>query len=172
MRKDLVEILEFLAGREDYVIFAGFAAFLHTGVPASPDIDVFLNQLPSTEAVLGHFITRGWKRHRREGKSGEWEVVTALRGRTTFDICWSLNASSVLVPDATTMLFQGLSLRVISREAMFLTRLVSLSSPGRTSAKSRRDRRVLAALRPLVVPDRVADLAARMAGSFWISGKC
>jgi len=47
--KEMHELLDFLSQKDDYAIFAGFAAQLLLGIKASPDIDILVRSKDKAE---------------------------------------------------------------------------------------------------------------------------
>jgi hypothetical protein len=164
------EILTYLSGQTGYAIFAGLAARIHVGTPCSPDVDVFFDTLERVDQVIRDMADRGWSAAKSMGEEEVWTVSTLEKGGTSFDICWSQNASDVLIPEAVSIEFSSYVLSVVSLEALFLTKLLQLSLPNRSPGKTARDRATIEGLRSRIRPDQLRRLASSLRDEVWQRG--
>ncbi|MBU6998121.1 MAG: hypothetical protein HXS51_06765 [Theionarchaea archaeon] len=165
---EMEEIISYLSGRDDYAIFAGFAAFLHTGVEPSPDIDILIDLPEKVGKIMEDFLEKGWKRICYS--SQHFVTGTVKNHDTTLDICFSPPACHALLPGRTTISYEGTPLLVITPEALFLTKMNQLTSPLRTDAKTARDRQVIEILRKKIEVSALRELLDNLEDSFWTLG--
>ncbi len=163
------EILDYLQTKEDYALFAGFAAFLHTGVEPSPDIDVFFSSAAAVKASTDDFTTKGWNRI-RTGYTDDYFMNTVEKNGTTFDIIYSAPAKEVLLPHKVRVRFKGTYLYTISVEALLLTKMNQLTSLERSDYKTKRDREVIHILRQKIDVQELRELLKDVKDSFWVKG--
>ena len=64
------EIIDYLCTRDNYVICAGFAAHLHTGVESSADIDIFVAR-EEISKIAEEFEQKGWKVTKTTDRDGQ-----------------------------------------------------------------------------------------------------
>lgn len=168
--KEIDELLDYLEPREDYAIFAGFAAFLHVGLEPSPDVDIYVSAPKRAERIARGLSAGGWARTRTE--SGEHLLLNTLaKGETTLDIMYSALASRCWLPTREVAWHQGRRLLVISPEALLLTKMNMLSWVGRASPKLERDRATIDALRKKIDTGRLRGLIAGLPDPFWTEGQ-
>jgi hypothetical protein len=165
---EMEETLSYLSGKEDYALFAGFAAFLYTGVEPSPDIDILVDQPESVRKIIGDFIQKGWEKTRYFGE--QFVMGTVKSGDTTLDICFSQPGRTIFFPQRVTVYYKGAPLLVITPEALLLTKMNQLTSPERTDAKTARDRQVIEILREKIDVSRLRELVNSLEDTFWTKG--
>lgn len=165
---EMEEILSYLSGKGDYALFAGFAAFLYTGVEPSSDIDIFVDQPESVRKIIGDFIQKGWEK--THYFSEQFTMGTVKSHDTTLDICFSPPARTVFFPQRVTVYYKGTPLLVITPEALLLTKMNQLTSPQRTDAKTVRDRQVIEILRKKIDASRLRELVNNLEDTFWTQG--
>ncbi|MBU7013940.1 MAG: hypothetical protein HXS52_08150 [Theionarchaea archaeon] len=165
---EMEEIMSYLSGRDDYALFAGFAAFLYTGIEPSSDIDIFVDLPEKVEEIIEDFLKKGWKR--TQYCSQQFVTGTVKSHDTTLDLCFSPPAHNVLIPERITTHYKGIPLLVITPEALLLTKMSQLTSPLRTDAKTARDRQVIQMLRKKVDVSALRELVGNLEDSFWTQG--
>ena len=162
---EMEEILHYLHRKDDYALFAGFAAYLHTGVEPSPDIDIFVSSLSNVKEITEDFIKKGWTvLHSHDFFS------TLEKNGTTFDIFFSKIAERAFLPCSIVIPYKDLSLSVISAEALFITKMAQVASLERSAEKTARDRRVIHILRQKIDGKKVKELFQNIDDSFWTEG--
>ena len=162
---EMGEILRYLHKKDDYALFAGFTAYLHTGAEPSPDIDIFVSSLNDVKEITEDFISKGWiVLHLCDSFS------TLEKNGATFDIIFSKTAERAFLPCAIKVPFKDLSLSVISAEALFLTKMAQVASLERSPEKTARDRRVIHILRQKIDGKKVKELFQNIDDSFCIEG--
>jgi hypothetical protein len=165
---EMEEILHYLHAKDNYALFAGFAAFLHTGVEVSPDIDVFVSSLPDVAEIADEFIKKGW--HQTRHPTDTLFLSTVKKGTTTFDILFSEPAQKVLLPRKIPVDFQGYHLFTISLEGLLLTKMNQVASMGRSDDKTQRDRKVIHIVRQKIDVKKLRSLLLDLEDSFWTKG--
>lgn len=168
--KEMSDIVDYLSERKDYVIYAGFAAYLQAGVESSADVDVFVSSMDDVKHISADFFDKGWKKKAAHTDKKHYLVCSVEKGKTTFDICFSRNAAAVLLPQKVRMNFRGKSLYVLSPEALFLTKMNQLSRIDRSDVKTERDRRVIAVLRKKIVVRKLKSFVQSTKDMFWLKG--
>ncbi len=168
--KEMRELMGYLARIDGYVIFAGFAGFLQTGVEASEDIDIFTKSIADIAPIAEDFVSKGWKLTREENDGDRWAMKTVEKNGTTFDICCNTNASRVLVPRAVEVEFEGYKLKVLSPESLLVSKMAQLTGLHRSPEKTLRDRKVLEIIRKRVDPEEARKLTNEMSDEFWTKG--
>jgi len=162
------EILRYLQPRDDYVIWAGLAAYVHVGTPHSNDVDVYTESQKSFEEMSKEFEARAWSPNRTKLPSNG--MRNDLRKESvTFDIVYS-PFSRILFEDAARLNAYGYRLKFVSKEALLLTKLGQMSSKGRPPKKMAKDAETIQKLRAVVSAERVSKLSYNMPRSYWASG--
>lgn len=166
------EVLEYLDNRDDYVIFAGFASFLHTGIESSADIDIFAKDVETVNRMADDFLAKGWKLDRENlnrNNDGKFKCgfKTVEKNNTSFDICYSTHTSEVFLPESVTLEFEGFNLKVFSAETLFLAKIQQMTGPNRKESKMLRDRETIGILRTKIDPDKVKKLINSVWDEFW-----
>lgn len=162
------EVLEYLCTRENYAIFAGFAAFLHTGVAPSPDIDVFVPSIDDVEDMTDHFVNRGWTLKNRTAHTHF--MGTVEKNNTTFDVIFTKPAKEVFLPRKVKVRFEGKHLYSISVEALLLTKMNQIAWRERSNDKTKRDREVIHILRKKIDVANLREMLEDLDDSFWTEG--
>lgn len=165
--KEMQEIVTFLAKQKKYAIFAGFAAYLHTGIEPSADIDVFMSQKDVVRTAKT-FVKKGWTEIKRR-LSQEVIVITVVKNNTTFDII-TVPQKSPYFKTRVTCAFRGKKLQVISSEALLITKMNQLTWESRTDVKTKRDRKVIALLRKKINVKKMRALLPHLSDHFWTKG--
>jgi hypothetical protein len=162
---EMEEIVQYLHDKSNYAIFAGFAAFLLTGVESSPDIDIFVSSRNDIKKITDDFVTKGWNLLCQN------DFVTTVEKRgTTFDIIFSESARKVFFPCRMRVPFKDKHLFCISSEALLLTKMNQLTSLQRSDYKTKRDRTVIDILRQTIDGEKVIQLVVNLEDSFWTEG--
>jgi hypothetical protein len=159
------EILQYLHKRDGYALFAGFAAFLLTGVEPSPDIDIFVSSRNDVQKIADDFIPKGWNVQRTE----EW-INTVEKNGTTLDIVFSDNAKKAFLPCKIAVPFKGKKLFSVTPEALLLTKMNQLTSQERSDDKTKRDRKVIYQLRKEIQVKKLKMLLENLEDTFWTEG--
>lgn len=162
---EMEEILQYLCTKDDYALFAGFAAYLHTGVEPSPDIDVFVSSYNDVKKVTEDFIKKGWTLKRTNDF-----MSTVEKNGTTFDIIFSENAQKVFLPSKVMVSFQGNPLYTTNVEALLVTKMNQVASPKRSEEKTKRDREVIRVLQKKIDVQKLRKLFQTLEDSFWTEG--
>lgn len=162
------EILEYLHTKKNYALFAGFAAFLHTGVEPSPDIDVFVSSIDDVKNITGDFTQKGWTHMQRT--TNTYFMDTVEKNNTTFDIIFSKSAKEVFLPRRVKIYFEDKCLYSISVEALFLTKMNQVASQKRSDCKTKRDREVIHILRKKINVQSLREILEDLKDSFWTEG--
>ena len=165
---EMEEILQYLHTKDNYALFAGFAAYLHTGVEPSPDIDVFVSSHTDVKKITEDFIKKGWNQF--DFKTNDFFMSTVKKNETTFDIIFSEPAQKVLLPCRIVVSFQDNPLYTISAEALLLTKMNQLTSLKRSDEKTKRDREVIHVLREKIDVQKLRKLLQTLEDSFWTKG--
>lgn len=159
---EMEEILQYLHNKDNYALFAGFAAFLCTGVEFSPDIDVFVSSPEDVKEISEDFLKEGWNL-----LSLNDFLVTVEKNGTTFDIIFSKIAEETFFPCRIKILYKGKHLFTVSLEALFLTKMHLIASLQRSPEKTARDRKVIQILRKKMDGKKVNELIMNLNDSFW-----
>lgn len=167
--KQIERILDYLTKRDDYVIFAGFASFLHTGIEASLDVDAFFSSKDKVKEVSDDFKDLGWKLT-KEDQGERYMVKTMEENDTTFDICYSDTSSRIFLPKKISIAYEGRNLYTLSPECMLLSKLSQLTSLNRTEYKTGRDRNTIKLLREMIDAQKMRELVQEMPYHFWQTG--
>ena len=166
--KEMSEIVDFLISRDDYAIFAGFSAELHTGIESSADIDVFFSDEKAINFVVKTFLKNGWEKF-GGGKGDKGYVYFNLRKKeTTFDFATSDNVRSVSIPNRERVNFNGKFLYTICKEELFLGKMVTASIENRLESKQIRDKKVVQILRNKVNPSKLKHILNILPVQFFI----
>ena len=161
---ELKEIIQYLHTKDHYAVFAGFCAFLLTGVEPSFDIDVFVLSADTVKQITEDFIKKGWRiQYTADG------MGTVKKNDTTFDIIYSKPAK-IFLCNRIQVSFKGYRLFVITPEALFLTKMNQLTSLKRTEEKTKRDRDVIHILRQKIDVEKLRTLLQTVDDSFWTKG--
>jgi hypothetical protein len=165
VNKEILEILKYLEPRKDYAIVGGFAQFAYTGVGYSPDIDIYAISQKAKGRMAGDMQDMGWKlKYRSKG-------LNRLEKRgTTFDIMHSMAASEIGSSSSVKINVYGHELNVISKEALFLTKLGRFSTADRTEEKRMRDLKTIIKLRRTIDMKKLRGLVSRLPDSYWRTG--
>src|SRR3989338_593967 len=135
LSKELSELLEFLSKRKDYAIFSGFGAFLHTGVKASADIDIFVPSFKIVNEITKLLVSKGWKKILRKTDKKYYLLSTLKKNNMSLDIVYSVTSKTALYPMKEKLKYFGWNLSVLSKEAMFITKLNQLTQLNRKEEK-------------------------------------
>lgn len=163
------EILDYLHDKENYALFAGFAAFIHTGIEPSPDIDIFVHSREDIETIIEDFTQNGWKNIKYE-KSVLFTSATLEKNSTTFDLIFSASSREPLLSSKVKVQFQERNLYTISCEALLLTKMAQITSFDRSPQKTERDRKVIHILRKKIKVETVRELLQNLSDTFWTEG--
>ena len=165
---EMEEIIQYLHKSVNYALFAGFAAFLLTGVEPSFDIDVFVSSPDKVRKVTEDFIEKGW--NLRQSTSNDFVLSTVEKNNTTFDIVFSSLAGKVFLPGKIAVSYKGGKLFAIAPEALLLTKMNQLTLMERSTEKIRRDQKVIAILRKHIDVEKTKELICNLDDSFWTEG--
>jgi len=169
--KEIREILSFLESRKDYVIFAGFAAYIYTGIKASKDIDIFVNSFSNVDVYCEILKDFGWNEIKRiKDDKKRYHVCTLIKNGTTFDICYSLSSKKVFVQFGVKKKFENFNLRLISLEGLYLTKVSQITFL-RPEIKTKRDREVINILRERISVSRLKKMIFLLPEIFWKEGR-
>ncbi len=170
MNREVSEILRYLNGRSDYCIFAGFASYLHTGVKASNDVDVYVASKKRLRQIAKDFIKNGWK-IKKERQNKFYEFKRLIKNDTTVDLLYSvIGKKCFLLNNKTKIKFQKYNLNVLNKEALFLSKLQVIMEPDRKESKHKRDRKVLNILRKDLDITKLRTLMKKLPRGFWRDG--
>jgi hypothetical protein len=164
---EMEEVLQYLQKKDSYALFAGFAAFLLTGVEPSPDIDVFVVSEKDVNQITDDFLKKGWRKMRYI--TDDIFLSTVEKNNTTFDIIFSKTAK-IFLQDRIQIHFKSIRVFVISPEALFLTKMNQVASPERSDEKTKRDREVIHILRKTIDVKALKKLLQNVDYSFWTKG--
>jgi hypothetical protein len=164
---EMEEVLQYLQKKDSYALFAGFAAFLLTGVEPSPDIDVFVVSEKDVSQITDDFLKKGWRKIRYI--TDKIFLSTVEKNNTTFDIILSKTAK-IFLRDRIQIPFKSIHVFVISPEALFLTKMNQVASPERSDEKTQRDREVINILRKTIDVKALKKLLQNVDDSFWTKG--
>lgn len=162
---EMQEILNLLEKRNDYVIFAGFAGYLHTGVETSADIDVFV----ATKEVDNISKQLQWKETKRTTSQNS-KIITLEKNKTTFDVVGINKGTEPYFETRVEHNFNGKKLWIMSKEALLLSKMNQITAENRTEAKTARDRKVIAILRNKIDLKKIRELAPKLSDEFWQKG--
>jgi hypothetical protein len=169
MNREIKEILEYLEGRKDYVIWAGFCVFAHLGIKPSLDVDIYVNSSETKSEIFTNFQKRGWRRIPHVEMDFEWDKLE--KEGTTLDIVYSSEAARLLFSDAVEIEVYGNKVRFLSKEWLFLTKLGQLSWKDRKEEKRKRDIETIDRLRSLIDLKKLNQLASKLPVSYWRTGQ-
>jgi hypothetical protein len=167
---EMREILRYLHNKKDYAIFAGFAAFLHTKVESSADIDIFVKSIKGVNNISKDFINAGWKQKSKKTDNSLFMCSTLEKNNTTFDIIFSKSAKETILPNKVKLPFNSYGLYVINKEALFISKLLWLASENRPEEKIRRDKNVVNILRKNLNIKELRKILVKMKDTFWKKG--
>jgi hypothetical protein len=165
--EEMKEILQYLSNKDNYALFAGFAAFLCTGIESSADIDILVSSYGDIKKITEDFISSGWDHI--QFRTDKISMSTVKKNKTTFDIIFSQFARK-LFPSRIVVSFDGKKLFCISLEALLLTKLNQLAAIERSEEKTRRDRLVIRVLRKKIDVRKMRELLQNLEDSFWTEG--
>ncbi|MFH1409750.1 MAG: hypothetical protein ABIH34_07600 [Nanoarchaeota archaeon] len=168
MNPEINEILAYLENRDDYVIWAGYAQYIHLGIRPSADVDIFVTSREVWREISAEMQKRGWKP--KEGFVGFYEGDKLVKKDTTFDIIFSEAAATLFFNDKVILESEGRKVSVLSKEALFITKLGQLSVKNRTEAKRKRDWETVNELRKDFDLKKIRELIPRLPDSFWAVG--
>ena len=168
LTSEMQEILEYLHTKKNYALFAGFAAFLHTGVEPSPDIDVFVSSVDDVKDIADDFTQKGWTPIQHT--TNTYFMDTVEKNNTTFDILFSKSAKEVFFPQRVKIYFEDKCLYSISVEALLLTKMNQVASRERSDCKTKRDREVIHMLRKKINVQNLREMLEDLEDSFWTEG--
>jgi hypothetical protein len=157
--------VEFLAARDDYVLFGGFAGYLQTNVRCSNDLDVLVRTREALSLFHHHFRRTGWRT-----KGERADVITLEAGLMTLDLCHYERLVGPLMGTRVERTFLGFPLLVLSPEALFVTKLNHLTLD-LEEERTGRDREVIRAVRPEMDARKLRALLEAMGDPFWIEGR-
>lgn len=162
---EMQEILNLLEKRNDYIIFAGFAGYLHTGVETSADIDVFvpIKEVDNISKQLR------WTETKRT-TSQNAKIITLEKNKTTFDVIGINKGTEPYFETKVEHDFNGKKLWIMSKEALLLSKMNQVTAEDRTEAKTSRDRKVIAILRSKIDLKKIRELATKLSDEFWQKG--
>jgi hypothetical protein len=166
--EEMKEILRYLNNKDNYALFAGFAAFLCTGIESSPDIDIFVLSYDDVKKITEDFISSGWDHI--QFKTDKISMSTVKKNKTTFDIIFSQSAKKFF-PSRIVVSLDGKKLFCISLEALLLTKLNQLAAIERSEEKTKRDRSVIRVLREKIDVTKLNELLHDLEDSFWTEGE-
>ncbi len=164
---EMDEVLQYLHGKDTYALFAGFCAFLLTGVEPSPDIDVFVLSGEDVKQITDDFLKKGWRKIRYT--TDDIFMSTVKKNNTTFDVIFSKTAK-IFLSNRIQVSFKGIQLFVIAPEALFITKMNQITSRQRSDEKTKRDREVIHILRKMIDVKTLKKLLQNVDDSFWTKG--
>lgn len=164
---EMEEILQYLRNKDNYALFAGFCAFLLTGVEPSPDIDVFVLSGEDVKQITDDFLEKGWRKIRYT--TDDIFMSTVEKNGTTLDVVFS-EPAKIFLSDKIRVFFKGNQLFVITPEALLLTKMNQITSPERSDEKTKRDRAVIHILRKKIDVKNLRRLLLCLEDSFWTKG--
>lgn len=161
------EIIRYLAKRNDYIVWAGFAQYAHLGLKASHDIDIYVRSAAVKKSISGDFQKNGWKK----GKKSKFYVHhdKLEKSGTTFDIVYSGNAR-LFFNGRMKKFVKGYSLCFVSREVLFLSKLGLMTVKDRSMEKRLRDWKAVNALRKGINAEKLRNIASKLPDSYWSVG--
>lgn len=168
---EMIELVRFLSKRDDYVIFAGFGAFLHTSIESSSDIDIFVPTPKTVEEISKLLATKGWKQVKKETDNKYYSVSCLKKKKTSLDVVYSVTSKKSFYPTKERIKFQKYTLNVLSREAMLITKINQLTQLNRLKTKYERDRKVIDSLRKKINIKKLRKLLKNLHELFWTFGR-
>src|SRR3989338_656230 len=171
LTSEMNELIKFLSKRDDYVIFAGFGAFLHTGVECSKDIDIFVSSFESVKKITKLLKEKNWKQVKQETDNKHYSVAILEKNKTSLDIVYSVTSKDTLYPTKEKIRFQEHSLNVLSKESMLITKINQLTYIDRAKEKYKRDRQVINILRKEIDIKKLRKILPKLHKVFWTFGR-
>lgn len=168
MTPEMKEALSYLSAQKDYALFAGFAAFLHTGIECSADIDVLVPSKAVVSRYQKNLAKQGWRvLSHKQGRY--YRHIAFGKDKTTFDVGYTAS-SKPFFDTAIKTKWSGFTLRVISKEALLLTKMNQLAATDRSENKALRDRKVIHKLRKEINLKRLRSLVPKLHDTYWTKG--
>ncbi len=171
LNKEMSELLNFLSKRNNYAIFAGFAAFLHTGIHSSPDIDIFMPSIKSIKEITNLLKKQNWNQTKQETDNKYYYVASLKKKGTTLDAVYSITSKKSLYSTKEKIKFKKYNLNVLSKEAMLITKINQLTYLFRKKEKQKRDRQVISILRKKINIKKLRNLLKNLHEVFWTHGR-
>lgn len=158
--EEIQEILELLEKEEDYAIYAGFAGHILLETECSQDIDILVESREKAEEIKNRL---GWKEK-------ESRYMRLSKEKMELDIVWTENP--IFIDTAKEQEYAGKRLRVITPEALFLTKMNNqIASPNRTDEKRERDSKVINQLRKRIDVEKLKEMILKLKPEFWTERK-
>ncbi len=171
INKEMKELVKFLSGRKDYVIFAGFGACLYTGIKCSADIDIFVPSFKSVKEIASLLKEQGWKQIKHETDNKYYSVAVLKKSKTSLDVVYSVTSKKALYSTKEKIKFNNYNLNVLSKEAMLMTKINQLTYIKRKKEKHVRDRKVINILRKEINVEKLRKLLNKLHEAFWTLGR-
>lgn len=159
---EMEEIIHYLHNKDNYALFAGFAAFLLTGIEPSFDVDIFVSSCNDVKKIVNDFVKKRWTLQYSTDFMSTFE-----KNNTTFDIIFSETAKKAFLPGKVQVYVEGSSLYIISPEALLLTKLNQVFSLQRSAEKTKRDRKVIHILRQRIDVRELRMILQNIDDTFW-----
>lgn len=168
MNKNIIDVFKHLQPRNDYVIWAGMAAYAHLGTSVSEDVDIFTLTNNSMDEIADCFEDKGWDKN---PKSSPFKYQYRLRKEdATFDVIYSEDAAQLLFDDRVILALEGMKLFFVSKEWLYLTKIGQFGVANRKPEKKKRDLEAIAKLSGMVDSQRILSLVPRLTKSYWDTG--
>jgi len=167
---EMKEAILYLSDKENYMVFAGFATYLQTGIESSADIDIYLKSKEDFDGMVEELVSQGWKKV-KEGTDNThyWHACLEKNG-STLDLVYSKSTAEVCFPLKQKFERDGIELYALSTELLFLEKLNQLSSIKRTEKKTERDREAVSILRKMLDLDKLRAILPQLKDIYWREG--
>lgn len=168
--KEMKEAIEYLSDKDNYMVFAGFATFLQTGIECSNDIDIYLESKEDLDRISQDFISSGWKKAKESTDNKYYWHICLKKNDTTLDLVYAVSTADTCKPFKQKFKRNGIELYTISTETLFLEKLNQVSGLHRTPEKTKRDREAIAILRKMIDINKIQKLVPELKDIFWREG--
>lgn len=165
--KEMLEIVNFLSSKKDYATFAGFATELHTKLASSPDIDAYYPSKDEIRNVYEIFLKNGWKITRKFENKKDYLFITLKKNRTTLDLWTSRSIREISIPNREKVIFKNKRLYTISKEELFLEKMIGATLDGRARHKQIRDKKAVNILRKKLNEKKLKKLLEALPAKFF-----
>lgn len=171
INKEMKELLDFLSKRNDYAIFAGFAAFLHTGINSSADVDIFVPSIKSVKEITNLLKKQDWNQTKQETDNKYYYFTSLNKKGTSIDIVYSITSKKTFYSTKEKIRFNKYKLNVLSKEAMLITKINQLTYLFRKKEKQERDKKVISVLRTKIDIKKLRKILKNLHEVFWKYGR-
>lgn len=166
--KEINEVLKYLSCQNDYLIWAGVAQYAYTGIPHSPDLDIFVKEPEQIRKIADDVMQLGWEVFHE--KNEYVKSCSLKKNEATFDIVYTEYSAKILFQKPVTKALYSYNVNFIAPEALFLTKMGQITWPERSEAKKARDSKCINTLRETLDLVALSQLLSVIPVHFWKKG--